>query len=61
MDKQIVTRKEAREKGLKKYFTGSICVNGHIAERLTISGSCFECCKENTRKMRLKIKENAND
>lgn len=61
MDKQIVTRKEAIEKGLKKYFTGIKCSNGHSEERLTISGSCVECTREGNRKIRLKIKENAND
>lgn len=39
----IITRKEAKLAGLNKYFTGERCVNGHLAERYTASGSCSEC------------------
>lgn len=41
----IVTRKEAREKGLKRYFTGKPCRHGHIAERRTDTAQCCECLK----------------
>lgn len=37
----IISRKEALAKGLKRYFTGKPCKHGHISER-TISG-CVEC------------------
>jgi len=37
----IITRKEALAKGLKRYFTGKPCKHGHISER-TASG-CIEC------------------
>lgn len=40
---EIITRKEAFLKGLGKYFTGSPCRNGHVAERYTKSGTCQEC------------------
>lgn len=42
---KIITRKEALEWGLTKYFTGIPCKHGHVAER-TIRGSCTECRKE---------------
>ena len=39
------TRKEAQAAGVKFYFTGELCVRGHIALRKT-KGSCLECVKE---------------
>jgi hypothetical protein len=38
------TRKEAKAKGAKYYFTGEPCKNGHIALRKT-KGACVECLK----------------
>lgn len=43
---KIITRKEAQAQGLVRYSPGSTCVKGHVAERLTASGSCCECIKE---------------
>lgn len=42
----IITRKEARDEGLKYYFTGEPCEKGHVAERLTISSACLNCVSE---------------
>lgn len=39
----IITRKEAKALNLLKYFTGKECVNGHLVERYTQSGSCCQC------------------
>ena len=39
---KLVSKKEAKEKGLKRYFTGIACVNGHIAER-EMDGACVTC------------------
>ena len=41
---EIITRKEAKEQGLKKYFTGKPCPRGHISERY-MSGRCVACSK----------------
>lgn len=42
--KQIVTRQEAIEKGLDKYFTGEPCnKKGHISERYVSSYKCIDC------------------
>jgi hypothetical protein len=41
----IITRKEAKEQGLKQYFTGQPCKRGHIANRLLSTGVCLECSK----------------
>lgn len=37
----IITRKEAKEKGLKRYFLGTKCTLGGIGERLTSSSGCL--------------------
>ena len=46
----IITRKEAQEKGLKRYFTGESCKHGHIEERFVSDWKCVECCKERCKK-----------
>ena len=43
---EIVSRKEAIERGLKRYFTGKPCKNGHVAERFVSNGRCVECAHE---------------
>jgi len=40
---EIITRAEAKEKGLKRYFTGKPCKHGHISERMVNNGGCLEC------------------
>lgn len=45
MADHIITRAEAKRLGLKRYFTGNPCPHGHIAERWTSSGACYECVK----------------
>lgn len=40
---EIVTRKEAQERELVRYFTGRPCKHGHIAERLTVGRYCNQC------------------
>lgn len=43
MANEIVTRQEAKEKHLKRYFTGLPCKYGHRAERITVNGCCLTC------------------
>lgn len=50
------TRKEAKEKGEKMYFTGEPCVRGHIAPRKT-KGQCIECLNEDWKKDAVKRAE----
>jgi len=38
------TRKEAKELGVTRYFTGLPCKHGHIALRV-VKGGCIECLK----------------
>jgi hypothetical protein len=40
---QIISRPEAKEQGLKRYFTGKACKHGHITERWTVGGDCVGC------------------
>ena len=40
---QIVSRKSAKEQGLKTYFTGNPCKRGHVSQRYTKSKTCVEC------------------
>ena len=47
---EIILRKEAREQGLSRYFTGKPCRNGHLEERNTNSGTCYGCSRANTKK-----------
>lgn len=45
---EIITRKEAIERGLKHYYTGVPCKRGgHVTERVTSSSTCCECTREN--------------
>lgn len=40
---EIISRKEAKARGLKRYFTGKPCKHGHASERFTPSKGCREC------------------
>jgi len=39
----IITRQEALERGLSRFFTGELCLHGHIDERQTSNGGCLSC------------------
>jgi hypothetical protein len=41
------TRAEAKKFKAGRYYTGKPCVRGHFSERLTSTGSCCECKREN--------------
>lgn len=41
--KKLISAKEAKKQGLKRYFTGKPCKHGHIDERLVSSETCCEC------------------
>lgn len=40
---QIISRQEAKELGLKLYFTGKPCTHGHISDRYVSNSLCKEC------------------
>jgi hypothetical protein len=50
---KIISRAAAKAVGLKRYFTGLPCSNGHIAERHVRQGNCTECLLEEQREARL--------
>lgn len=39
----IVSRKEAKARGLTRYFTGMPCKHGHVAERYVGNTHCIDC------------------
>src|ERR1044071_8596093 len=49
---KIISREEALAAGLKRYFTGKPCRNGHIAERNTSHKQCLTCKREDYLKHR---------
>ena len=40
---EIISRKNAKEIGIKHFFTGLMCKQGHIAKRRVSSNRCVEC------------------
>ncbi|HIF9411838.1 TPA: hypothetical protein ACX6R8_003765 [Photobacterium damselae] len=54
------TRAEAKALGVKHYFTGKPCKNGHIDKR-RISGDCLLCAREQHKKHRKKNREKINE
>lgn len=50
MEYEIISRKEAKARRLKFYFTGKPCKNGGIGRRLVSTGACrCDICLEKTR------------
>ena len=43
---EIIERAAAQAAGLKVYFTGRPCVNGHVAKRYATSGACADCIRQ---------------
>jgi isocitrate lyase len=43
---EIITRAEAKARGLKRYFTGKPCKHGHIAEWAVSNYTCWGCISE---------------
>ena len=43
---EIVTRADAKRRGLKRYFTGEPCRHGHLDERRTSTRVCCECGRQ---------------
>jgi 5-methylcytosine-specific restriction endonuclease McrA len=49
---EIISRKQAREQGLKRYFNGIPCKAGHLTDRITLSGVCCQCYRDHFAKRR---------
>jgi 5-methylcytosine-specific restriction endonuclease McrA len=41
----LISRAEAKSRGLKRYCTGKPCPQGHVAAKLTSNGGCVACSK----------------
>ncbi len=53
----VITRKEAKERWLPRYFTGKPCPHGHVVERWTSTSCCVECDRKYYEANREKIRE----
>lgn len=40
---KIITQAQAEALGLKRYYTGALCLHGHRAERYVRGRGCVEC------------------
>jgi hypothetical protein len=40
---QTISRVDAQRRGLKRFFTGTACRRGHVAERLVSDSKCVVC------------------
>lgn len=56
---QVITRKEAVQQGLSRYFTGKVCPHGHLVERYTSTYKCVTCSAEHAKLPRSKAQMKA--
>lgn len=54
---EIISRTDAKVKGLTHYFTGSPCKHGHTEKRLVTNGACVTCLAINEKKYRTNNRE----
>jgi hypothetical protein len=52
----VISYEDAARAGLKRFFTGEPCENGHVDERYIRGGHCLECHRINARNDRLRVK-----
>jgi hypothetical protein len=46
---ETITRDQAKEQGLARYYTGQPCAHGHISERIVSNYTCIECARAKDR------------
>jgi hypothetical protein len=46
----VISRKEAKIRGLTQYFTGKPCKNGHVDKRSTVNGFCRSCQQDSVKR-----------
>ena len=50
---EVITRSEARNRGLVRFYTGEPCKrSGHVSERFTCDGKCIACSANRVRASR---------
>lgn len=54
---EVISRKDAKARGLIRYFTGKPCPKGHITERLVSTFGCYACTVENGKAWKANNKE----
>ena len=57
---QTMSRLQAAQQGLGKYYTGKACGRGHDGERYTSTGTCVECAKGHSNDYSKKVKVATN-
>lgn len=57
----IISRKIAKELGMKTYFTGIPCPNGHFSERFVSNFGCHGCLKDREHKRHMITKEKTRE
>lgn len=58
---KVISRKEASEKGLKKYFTGKPCSKGHVCEKRVSNYECLACSTSRVTNDNYKLRRNTNN
>lgn len=53
-ENQIISREDARDAGLKHFFTGQPCKHGHVSVRYVGNGECFSCAAERNKRDEIK-------
>lgn len=56
---EVIQKAEAKKKGLKSFFTGIPCAEGHTDLRSVANGICYECSRQKSREWYAKNKEKA--
>ena len=51
----FISRKQAKEQGLKLFFTGKPCSKGHISKQYVNGYACFECTGKGSKKYARKL------
>lgn len=59
MEQVLLTKKQAREQGLKHYFTGKPCKHGHIDKRSAHNGNCLTCSSLSVKAWQVNNREKA--
>lgn len=54
---EVMTRMQAAEKGLLRFYTGRPCKRGHLSERYTRTNSCIECQRIATARFNKRVGE----
>lgn len=53
----IISKKQAKNLGMKSFFTGILCKNKHLCERFVSNGRCVLCVKDSYNKFFVNNKE----